>query len=713
MKKTKITIGLLFVLIFSVSATIFASTAFAKPTVILPEYTPMLLGEDFRNTDLKVDLASIPEDFNAKGKGKGSGGDDLTAEILEWREMLSYDEGIAYFDWYYLWDVGNGTEAQIWIQEFLSWQEGDPRPTPVVTPSQVAHLLAQFEGNIIPKDTDYFGEVDIHNGSLSWLSAKGYVAPNYYYDALERDIIMVSNIRDDNYYNSEYPYYIAGFYSPSYEDYFDRNIINIDCYNWEDRMGADADRPYLYESIIAHEYQHLIHDDYFVAVSDETFMNEACSMFAEVLCGYPTDWSGINSFLATPDNSLTVWGDQGDINILADYGAAFLWATFLNDYVHNDFLKDYVYSGWTHGATDPPGIDLLNHNLASYPEDRDTFEEVFLAWRLANILGAEYLTIDFDDKEVGALRVYEVKDKWPTDVFGTDFGNTFSILDYDTGISLINSYGTDYVRLSKLKWQNKYASELHFNGDEYSTLPTWVKDGDAWYSTEAGSLADRLHAAAVTLPDVDGLKLVFDTYWDIEDNLPVSPHGWDFGFVQILEDGKDPLELFDWISLSNSNTTDLYHPDAHPNIIGSMPGLTGWSGDWIEDMEFDISGWKGQDMHIGFRYMTDWAFEFPGWWIKDVWIYEGENPLFEVTEFFTPVPETEFIVTVLRETFVDGNYFYDELAEITWTSGTNDGVIDLEPYLASIGEDLRYPDVLLLISHTTGWADYSFSVVPK
>lgn len=707
MKKTKITIGLLFILIFSVSATIFASTAFAKPLVVLPDYDPMLLGEDFRNTDLKVNLASIPEDFNAKGKGKGSGGDDLTPEIIAEKYWFSYDQGWVDYDLYYLWNVGNGTDAQIWIQADMSWPEGDPRPTPVITPSQVAYLLAEFENNIIPKDTEYFGAVDSHDGSfalLDWYYEE--VPPGYYYDELGRDIIQVSNVKDDNYYDSEYPYYIAGFYSPSYEGWFDRNIINIDCYNWEDRMGADADRPNLYESIVAHEYQHLIHDDYFVVVGDETFMNEACSMFAEVLCGYPTDWSGINSFLATPDNSLTQWGDQGDINILADYGAAFLWATFLNDYIHNDFLKDYVYSGWTQGGLVAPGIDLLNYNLGIYEEDRDTFEEVFKAWRLANILGTEYITIDFDDKEVGDLRVYEVKDKWPTEVFGTDFGNTFSILDYDTGVSLLGPYGTDYVLLSKLKSQDKYASELHFNGDEYATLPTWVMDGDDWYSTEAGPLGNMLHAAAVTLPNVDDLRLVFDTYWDIEAY-------WDFGFVQILEDGKDPLELFDWISLSNSYTTFLHYSTAHPNIIDSLPGLTGWSGDWIYDMEFDISAWKGENVHIGFRYMTDWAFEFPGWWIDNVWIYEGEDPLFEVTEFFTPVPETEFIVTVLRETFIDGIYYYDELAEITWTSGTNDGVIDLEPYLASIGEDLRYPDVLLLISHTTGFADYSFSVVPK
>jgi hypothetical protein len=38
-------------------------------------------------------------------------------------------------------------------------------------------------------------------------------------------VILVSNVRVANYYDPSYPYYIAGFYSPTFEAYFDRNII--------------------------------------------------------------------------------------------------------------------------------------------------------------------------------------------------------------------------------------------------------------------------------------------------------------------------------------------------------------------------------------------------------------------------------------------------------------------------------------------------------
>jgi len=705
MKNKKFTIGLLSILILGVFTTGFVAFALAKPAIVLPEYEPMLLGEDFRLSEPEINVESLPENLGNSGKGKGKNGDSEEPVIMESKLWLSLDDyyGVYFFTMFDLWSVGDGTDAQVWVQQDLSWPENDSRSTPVVTPSQVAHLLAEFEGNIKPTDTEYFGDVDPHDGTFSLLEAWGYVPPGYYHDVAGRDVILVSNIEDENYYDETYPYYIAGFYSPSFEGYFDRNIISMDCYNWEDRIGPDADRPYLYEGLIAHEYQHLIHDDYFVVVPDATFMNEACSMFAEVLCGYPTDWSSINSFLATPDNSLTEWEDQGGINILADYGASFLWATFLNDYVDTDFLKDYVLSGRTDGPSVNPGIDLLNFNLVSYPTDRDTFEEVFNAWILANLIGSEYDTIDFNDKEAGTVRVYEVKDKLP-DFAGTNFGNTITILDYDTGVSLLGPYGTDYIRLSKLKWQTP--SELHFDGDEYATYPKWVMDGETWYSTPAGPLANMLHAAAVSLPDVPDLKLVFDTNYEIELD-------WDFGFVQVLDNVGDPLVDSDWNSLANSYTTNIHHPQAHPSIIAALPGLSGSSGGWIYGMEFDISLYRNEEVHVGFRYMTDWGTEEPGWWIDNVWVYSGATPLFEVTGFFTPVPETEFMVTVLRETFVDGEYYYDELAELNWIMGTNDGVLDLDPYLASIGEDIRYPDVVLLISNKVGVADYTVSVVPK
>ncbi|MCD6555464.1 MAG: peptidase M6, partial [Anaerolineae bacterium] len=181
--------------------------------------------------------------------------------------------------------------CEVWVADDLSWPEGDARPTPVVTPDQAAYIASEFETNIWPTDTDFFGMPDEHDGSAAILPGMIGLPPDYYVGT--KNIIMVSNVRDDNYYDSTYPFYIAGFYWSLYEDFFDRNIINIDAYDWANRLGPDDSpwrgpdpdrwRPHLYEGVVAHEYQHLIHDDN--DFDEETWLNEGMSMFAEWLCG--------------------------------------------------------------------------------------------------------------------------------------------------------------------------------------------------------------------------------------------------------------------------------------------------------------------------------------------------------------------------------------------------------------------------------------------
>lgn len=636
---------------------------------------PLRIGSKIRDADYEINHDVTP-------KSKASSSSETTDYSIEETKMwLSLDNyfGYYFFTDYDLWDVGIGDSAEIWIQADRSWSDPDPqgRSYPDITAEQVTTLLEEFEDTIIPSDEAYFGTPDFHNGISSLLEAWGYVPPGYYYSETGKKVVLVSNVRDDNYY-TDFPYYIAGFYSPTFEGYFDRNIISIDSYQWEERIGPDGARPYLYEGVIAHEYQHLIHDDYFV--ESELWMNEGCSMFAEILCGYPTDWGSINTFLTTPDNSLTEWGDHGDINILADYGAVFLWATYLVDNYGASFLKNYVMNG----VAGVPGIEaLLPGGL--------TFDDVFHDWTIDNLMGTGYTRLDFNDKEAGEAMVYEVKDKWPTDVFGTDFGNTITILDYDTGISMVSSYGTDYVLLSKLKWQ--YSSELWFDGFDTAWKPHWDKDGTAWYSSESGPLSALNLFLDVDLTGTSTLS--FDTMYIIEP-------GWDFGFVQISTDGGatwDPLIHEDMTS-EHEGTTD--------EIQANLPGLTGVSDGWVT-MAFDLTGYEGPAI-IRFLYMNDWAAQWPGWWIDNVEI-DG-TPVLE-DDFWSDYdpPLTSFMVTVLRQDFWDGEYHYNLIAEFD-VDGSNDFVLDLADFLSSPGEGLRYPDVVLAITPRVGLTDYSFSVVP-
>jgi len=538
----------------------------------------------------------------------------------------------AWLDRYYLANYqlrAIGTTAEIWVAigSALGWKAGDPRPTPTILDDQVAYMLQEFENNIYPTDTSYFGDPDFHDGSNSALS------PTRYYEETGRSVVLVSNIRDQNWHEygpPPYPYYVIGFYSSTIEFYTDRNVISIDAYDWEHRVGPEGyewipgvyvNRPYTLEGTIAHEYQHLIHADRIPG--DSSYMNEGCSMYAEVLCGYGVSWDHVNSFLYTPDNSLTKWGDQGDINILADYGASTLWAIYLNDNYSppgDTFLHHYMEAGI-------PADYGINAALAYFGYDK-TFNDVYYEWNLANYLHSHlrspygYKSIDMNPEanpDIISLNIHKMKLQYPKNVqtisfFGSDFGTTETILGYDTGVVDLAPYSSDYIFFND--WDDN--AILSFNGGEASEVPYgWEMVGGMWFSDGVDLLNTMLTGNAY----VDALDptLEINTYWDMEDY-------WDFGFVQVSTDGG-----LTWTSLANEYTTTNHDPSAYAPIVANLPGLTSWSGfidpdGWIT-MNFDLTAYAGQNVMLGFRYMTDWGTRYEGWYIESVAVSGNSIPL--------------------------------------------------------------------------------------
>lgn len=551
-----------------------------------------------------------------------------------------------------------GTIAEVWVQVDLSYGDARDDPWnlndlghytyPEVTDDQILYLLGEFENNIYSSVTGVFGEPDPHDGLNAAIDDMLGLPPDYYYEETGRNVILVSNIRDTQYYDPDYPYFIGGFFTGSFEFYFDRNIISIDSNQWYRRMGPEntqwwsyardqldppVERINMYETLIGHEYQHLVHADYNPA--DPSFMNEACSMYAETILGYPWETGDIESFLATPDNSLTAWGDQGGINILADYGAAFLWALYLSDHFGGaDFLGHFVQAGI-------PGIEGVTAALDyfHYPLD---FDDVFLDWRIANLIHSDhpgYGRYNYESVDLGALdqetRVYDVDGEQ----YGTDFGNTITILDYDTGIAMIGSYGTDYIRFDDLRKLALFT----FDGDDGAFVPGWERVPDGWYSG-ADDLYNTLITTAVEVT-VGDPTLELTTYWDIEAL-------WDFGFVQVATDGVGDW-YSEWTSLENEYTTDDHDPQAHPNAVANLPGLTGWSGDLVT-MTFDLSDYAGQTIHLGFRYVTDWAFVYEGWYLYNV-IVSGEEYIDALDHAY---PDVSFMVTIIEAKECHGKMIY-------------------------------------------------------
>lgn len=569
--------------------------------------------------------------------------------------------------------MGDGEHSQVWVQANLAWPAGDTRTAPVITCDQVQYMIGQFDGNIYPKETSFFGMPDFHDGAYAYLPGLLGLPSDYYYDAAGRQIVLVSNIRDANYYNPAYPIYIAGFYSSSFEIYFDRNTMTIDAYDWANRTGPSGTRPYLYEGIFAHEYQHLLHDDY--DSDEESWINEGMADLAMVLTGYGQSVTGhLGDTADLPENSLVLWGDQGDLEILADYGNAFLFQYYLMEKYGETFIQALFHNPLN-------SISGVNDTLTMFGSDMD-FADIYHNWAVAKLIDSKTPNEGF----------YQFK--------GLDFKLNIGSPAvpnpeaFDTPGA--PPWGTDYIWIAG---DPKNISKLTFNGVDYSMSPTaWTSDGAVlWGGT--GDLVDNWAIFKATA----GNALAFDTYYAIE------PY-WDFGFVQVSTDGG-----YTWTSLSNAYTTYDHDPNAHPNIIMNLPGLTGSNGGWM-NMSFDTSAYAGNDVLFAFRYMTDWATTDAGWFIDNVYvdstlISDGSDAsiFMDISELF-PV-NNDFTVTFVGiKSTSKGNQY--KVITIDLGEPSEDGFIAL----SSILKWSQKAVMLVTFDAQEGfnkYADYSFDFIYK
>ena len=522
----------------------------------------------------------------------------------------------------------SGQNCELWTAYDMSFPEGDPRneftSRLTITDEQAQYMVDQFDNNIYPTESQYFSVPPQIDGTNSYFEANGWPESRLFktHDP-GKVMIMVFNIVDDSYWDPTYPYYIVGFFSPSNDFYYDRNIIHIDVYDWANRTGPDTPnhaRDYLYESTIAHEYQHLLHN--YLDPSEDTWINEGCSDYAEMLCGYGVPDSHISRYLFSPSNSLTVWGDQGDINILADYGAAALFMIYVSDHFGGPtFFSEYMQN---------PINDLagITSTLAEGGYWQWTFNKVFKAWGLANLIRADtpgnglynYVSVDLD--QIQALDVNEYSAKDGLVLRSAFLGPAITFDGYDTGVATLNAYSVDYYSVSGFADLAKNAGRFVFAGQSNIYAPNWspiaVEGVDYWYSGTGINEADQKLGASLSLGNEPIFE--FDTIFNLEDY-------WDYGFVQVSEDDGAT-----WTSLENEYTTYEIDPLAYPAIIDNLPGITGPS-DGVVHVTVDLSAYANEEIILSFRYMTDWGTTLDGWYVNNFMLDGVELPL----DFFAPI----------------------------------------------------------------------------
>ena len=510
-----------------------------------------------------------------------------------------------------------GDYAEIWVANDLSYPEGDPRPTPVVTDAHVDYLLDEYNDNIYPKMSLYFGLTNDRDGTgglfgeAEWEDRVDYDA--YATDNPQRMMILVFNIIDEAYEDPDFPWYVAGYFWPEMNDvYANRNIIHIDSHDWANRVGPDVRRPYLYEQVFTHEFEHAIHYDH--DPDEPSWVDEGLADLAPYIVGYGHGEGHISEYLLHHRLPLTVWGGE-----LADYGKSYLFQLYLmENFGGHDFVTRLV--------NDPAnGIEGIENQIVAGGYDA-AFDEIYRDWTIANYLdntgytgvsgarlGYESLAIPSADTEGMSIQ-WSVKN-W----YGASHKGNVPIDRYWGGyksgtvewpVGMLMPYAPLYQTYAGMSPQ--LISD--FRGAASSGVRAYGGDYQLWGGRGDLIVTSATLASPVTV-GADG-QLAFQTYYEIEE-------AWDYGFAQVSTDGG-----MTWTSLANDNTSFDLDPDGMGTIADNLPGFTGSSGGWAEQ-RFDLSAYEGDEVLVRFLYMTDWAYNEAGMYVDDVTISDASGTLFE------------------------------------------------------------------------------------
>lgn len=269
-------------------------------------------------------------------------------------------------------EEGSGDHCIIYIEDVCS---------PYPSQNTIDNVIDQFDNTIHPINTEMFGSV-------------GYLKINVYIREMDG------------------PSGTGGFFSP-----LDPRAINVDC---------DDINSWGFE-IMAHEFQHLIHNNKDGGMGMENlWVNEGCAENAVHFC-YGTQSSALSghvmSFENNPNNDLFTFE-----NSMADYGSTYAFVQYFWDhYGKNDTLKELV-------AEKANGRDGFNNVLirANYT---DRFSDVYLKWVVANWL---------DDPDI-----YSGEYGYRHNNIDVVTKRTHGIYPVDTINGNVQRYGAEYIRFNQ------------------------------------------------------------------------------------------------------------------------------------------------------------------------------------------------------------------------------------------------------------------------
>jgi hypothetical protein len=254
-----------------------------------------------------------------------------------------------------------GTHCYIFVED-ASWTAGK------VTQAQVDSIEVAFDSRTPASSTKGIYQTDVDT----------FGAPPDV-DGDPKIIIFILDIKDG--YTEGNSFTMGYFFSRDQTDFTGSNhaeIFYLDC------NPTDFTSSYYFtqaRQTLAHEFQHMIHFAYHRGTegspSQTIFLNEGCSLVAELVNGY--DFREQSSFAADTPQPLFGW--RGTTNDgLKDYSRAARFMLYYYDQFGADFLKKFVQSSYV-GVT---GVDDALSRLTTTTSRR--FADILPDWYIANAI---------------------------------------------------------------------------------------------------------------------------------------------------------------------------------------------------------------------------------------------------------------------------------------------------------------------------------------
>jgi immune inhibitor A len=323
-----------------------------------------------------------------------------------------------------------------------------------------------------------------------------------------------------------------------------------------------------YLNVLAHEFRHMIEDNYDKADAD--WEVEGSAMLAEELAGFTDNaHARANAFLAQPDLQLNSWTDG---RTTAYYGMAYLMNRYLYDRLGPDLYREFA----NHPAD---GLDAVTA-VAEAAGLSFTGQSLWEDWQVALALHNHPQAPDAYRLGDGSLNAVQ---STTVNAFPAVFTAT------------VSQYAGDYYLL-----EGEGNVNLSFTGAQrVPLLDIPAASGHRYWYAQRANYSQPSLTRPVDLGGVSSATLTYDVYHDIET-------GYDFAYVVVSEDAGQT-----WHGLAGEQMQGL-DPLHDPSGKALAPRFyTGQSGGWVQE-RIDLSPYIGREILLRFIYVTDPILTFGG-----------------------------------------------------------------------------------------------------